>query len=393
MIRALSIFAAALLLAGSSWAQATDQVIHSFSGAYSAPISKLIDANGRLFGATQSGGNGSGTVFEMVFKSGGWTYRDIYTFKGSADGYGPRDIFMDAAGNIFGTTYIGGGNGVGSVYKLTPGTGGSWTKTTIYSFAGGLDGEWALSDLTQDAAGNLYGTTEYGGAYARGTVYQLKPKADGSWSESVLYSFGAASQDGLNPVAEVTFDSKGNLYGTTQLGGASGYGTVFELAPNSGGWTESVLYSFPTKRQGSPSAPAIVDSAGNIFGTADGGQFPAGIFFELKPNGDGTWTEHTFHQFGAQPGDGATPGGLTSDGHGNFYAPTAVGGANGWGAIIKLTRGVGNTWTESVVYSFAGGSDGAGPYTPVTVGKGGIVYGTTLGGGSPGYGTVFELRP
>jgi uncharacterized repeat protein (TIGR03803 family) len=400
LFHAVCLFAAALVLAGAASAQVSEQLIFSFTGNFgNLPLSPLLrDASGRLYGTTLEGGKessqcgtrGCGLVFELVPKVGGWSYRGLYPFHGD-DGYGPSgSLVFDAAGNLYGITQNGGANDLGAVFKLSPAA-GKWTETLIHSFGGAPDGSFPVSGLTEDAAGNLYGTTSGGGASASGSVYKLTPNSDGSWTETVIYSFGGMP-DGRLPAAEVVLDSKGNLYGTTEGGGASNLGTVFELSLASGVWTESVLHSFSGSPDdlGQPEAPLCMDSAGDLFGTAAGG---LGAAFELVRNSDGSWTETQLHGFGVLH-DGFEPiSGLVPGGGGSLYGTTYGGGTHGSGTVYELRPGSGGRWTENVIYNFGYDTgDGEGPATTVTFGNNAL-YGTTSAGGSSAEGAVFQITP
>ena len=229
-------------------------------------------------------------------------YKTLRRFKG-----GPKFVYagliFDQKGNLYGATVGGGAGGNGTVYKLTPKADGSWTESILYNFTGGTDGVVPYASLIFDEKGNLYGTTTLGGAGGNGTVYRLTPKADGSWTESILYNFTGFT-DGGNPYASLVFDQKGNLYGATAGGGAGGSGTVYKLTPKAdGSWTESVLYSFLGGEDGAdPIARLIMDPAGNLYGTTiygggrgDCSAGECGVVFELMPNADGTWSESVLH--------------------------------------------------------------------------------------------------
>jgi hypothetical protein len=206
----------------------------------------------------------------------------------------------------------------------------------------------------------------------------------------VLYDF-TASSDGCAVAGGVVFDKSGNLFGTTTGCGAFGLGNVFELSPNSsGGWTESVLYSFNGCCPNNPSGPLIVDSAGNLYGT--GPNPDDGYIYQLAKGSDGRWTENIIYAFpDIQHGEGPA-GGLIADKNGNLYGTTAHGGAQfGNGLVFKLTPHLNGTWSETIVYAFAGGPDATEATAGVTFGKGGVVYGTTLYGGSAGDGAVFKI--
>jgi uncharacterized repeat protein (TIGR03803 family) len=399
-------FAVLFVLANSVTAQITEQVILNFAGYNGVePLSPVTqDSSGRLFGATLTGGNrfspcgstGCGVVFELTPKAGGWDYHRLYAFQAGGDGFFPVGrLAADAAGILYGVTQFGGAIGGGAIFKLTPGIGAQWSESLVHSFGGSLDGANPVGGLTTDAAGNLYGLTNVGGLYNLGTAYRLTQSTDGSWSETVLYSFSAPSTDGSMPDGELAFDLAGNLYGATSLGGMFNLGTVFKLSQDSsGGWTESILYSFTGKAgQGLPSGTVWLDPTGNVYGTTRvNGSGNAGTVFELL-NTAGDWTEITLHTFKFGTGiDGAGPsGGLVADREGNLYGTTRFGGSSGNGTVYKLKH-VGDGWAESVVYSFAGGNDAAQPSLGVTFG-GGNLYGTTLSGGSKNRGTVFEIKP
>ena len=281
-------------------------------------------------------------------------------------------------------------------------SGGSGSENALYNFIGGGDPKLPYAGLVFDKAGNLYGTTELGGNNTHGTVFELTPNANGSWTESVLYSFTGGS-DGGKPYASLVFDPAGNLYGTTGFGGSTncnlGCGTVFKLTPGSSGWTESVLYTFTGGSDGrQPSARILLDAAGNLYGTTSfGGNVGSvcssgcGTVFKLTRGSSG-WTESVLYAF--QGGaDGASPyASLAFDATGNLYGTASAGGASGNGAIFKLTPGS-SAWTETVLHTFNGGSDGKYPYGDLILDAAGNLYGTAYQGGGAGYGVVFELLP
>jgi uncharacterized repeat protein (TIGR03803 family) len=402
IFRAVGMLAAALVLTGAASAAVTEQVIFNFTGGNgNLPTSPLLrDASGRLYGTASSGGikvspcsaHGCGVVFELSPKTGGgWNYRRLYAFQGGNDGYSPSgSLVFDSTGNLYGVTGRGGANDLGAVFKLSPAAGGKWTETIVHSFGGAPDGSLPNSGLTKDAAGNLYGTTSAGGTSASGVVYQLT-NSGGSWTEAVIYTF-AGMPDGSLPMAEVILDSKGNLYGTTELGGASNLGTVFELALAAGVWTETILHSFngSSNDLGQPVAALCFDSTGNLFGTATNN---LGALFELVHNSDGSYTESQLHSFGVLL-DGAGPlSGLVRGKPGSFYGTTYNGGKSASGTLYQLSL-VAGKWRESVIYNFTGysGSDGEGPVTSVTI-VNGVFCGTTAVGGSAGDGTVYQITP
>jgi uncharacterized repeat protein (TIGR03803 family) len=307
-----------------------------------------------------------------------------------SDGFFPESgLTFDGAGNLYGTTTSGGTGIGGTVFELSP-NGGGWSETVLHDFCPQrpcLDGEYPLAaKLIFDSAGNLYGTTDEGGANGLGTVYELSPAA-GSWTENVLYSFCSQPNcaDGEYPFGGVIMDSAGNLYGTTTV-----VSRVYELSPNgSGGWTEQGIGG------GCIQAPAglSMDASGNIFGVG------CYVVFELSPNGSGGWKETTVHIFNGGPKDGSGPYGTpVFDDAGNLYGTTRWGGVNNYGIVWKLipkTKGKRKgQWKEKILHTFKGGTkDGASPWAGVTLDSSGNLYGTTSVGGKYGDGTVFELTP
>jgi len=250
----------------------------------------------------------------------------------SADGSDPEvSLIFDAAGNLYGTTASGGTYGYGTVFELTPTTGGGWTETVLHNFGNGKDGSTPYAGLILDAAGDLYGTTFKGGDYGLGTAFELSPQGDGRWAEKLLHSFGNGN-DGSGPYASLIFDPSGNIYGTTVGGGAHAFGTVFELMPKSEGkWTEKILHSFnDTGRDGcNPFASLVLDSAGNLYGTTEYcSPYGAGIVFELLPGTGEGWLEKVIHTFDYTDNyDGLYPdAGLIFDTAGNLYGTTVSGG-------------------------------------------------------------------
>jgi len=265
---------------------------------------------------------------------------------------------------------------------LAPGAWAARRYKVLYRFTGGTDGSQPFAGLILDTSGNLYGTTPQGGACGNGVVFKLTKNSDGSWTESVLHAF-AGGTDGATPYAEVTFDTSGNLYGTTQYGGASSAGTVFQLAPNSDGtWTERVLYSFTGGSDGAnPFSGVIFDGGGNLYGTTYyGGASGAGVVYKLTPNSDGTWIERVLHTFtGGLDGGNPDFGNLTFDTAGNLYGPTGYGGGSGSGVVYKLTPSDDGTWTETVLHTFTGGKDGMIPSGTLVFDPMGRLYGVAQG--------------
>jgi uncharacterized repeat protein (TIGR03803 family) len=252
------------------------------------------------------------------------------------------------------------------------------TETVLYNFKGGSDGFTPQSRLTSDGAGNLYGTNSFGGL-GFGTVFELSPNGSGGWNETVLYSFTGGA-DGANPyMSYVLFDSAGNLYGTTYEAGSYGYGVVFELSLTGTSWTEAVLYSFAGGADdANPLNGLIMDSAGNLYGRTYEAGGGSGTIFELSKSGGG-WTKQVIYN------DAPGYAGLTMDTAGNIFGVTTD-------VVFELSPNGHGGWNPTVIHTFSGGStDGlVAEGTPV-LDHAGNLYGTTLGGGSKNNGTVYEL--
>jgi len=391
----------------------TETVLYSFPGNRAdggTPNGGMIfDERGNLYGALRFPGYGG--VFELRQSTSGWLERLLYRFQGSSDGEGPYGyLTMDKAGNIYGTTYSGGTYNNGTVFEITPTKSGEWKEQVLHSFGASGDGlNPSAESLVLDSRGSIYGTTYSGGAYGWGTVFQLTKTAEG-WTETILHSFTSGASDGSDPISGLILDSKHNLYGTAFTGGALGTGTVFELVPTSGGqWTESILYSFSGGTDGAhPSTPVIFDTQGNLYGTTEyGGAYGLGAIFELTPGGSGTWTESILYSFAAGSRYGADPSGLVVDASGNLYGTTMYGGGSGCendlgcGTVFKLAPITGGGWSYSLLHSFTGGSDGGSGGGGLVLDSAGNLYGATFSGGNlsgcPSYfagcGVVFEITP
>ncbi len=350
VLGALSVF---LVLTHSVSAQ-TGTVLHSFKSKEGAsPMLGLIfDSSGNLYGV--AGGEGAlraGSVFELSLSGSVWTEKTVHSFSGGSDGGTPRGtLVFDAFGNLYGTAKLGGSNGVGVAYELTKSASGTWSEKVLHNFGSAKDGQYPVGNLIFDSAGNLYGTTEGGGAYGNGTenvggtAYKLTPpaKSGASWTETVIHSFGNGA-DGVSPKANLVLDTEGNVYGTTMLGGTLSGGTVFEISPQTkGGWAEKVLYNFLSN-----------------FG--DGDKPVAGLIFDSSGNLYGT----------------------TSRGGG-------WGGGTGGGIVFELSPSTGGTWTQTQLCNFETSfSSPSLPYSNLTFDSAGNLYGATLQGG--GVGTVFEV--
>jgi uncharacterized repeat protein (TIGR03803 family) len=380
------VFAATLVLlvAFNSSVQAqtyTESVIYSFGHGVDGnePLFSGVvrDAAGNLYGTTIAGGTFSGGTVFKVDQSGKETV--LHNFFGGRDGEKPyAGLVRDAAGRLYGTTYNGGNqnstcsSGCGVVFEIDL----YGHEKILHRFSGTPDGAIPVGGLILDSAGNLYGTTEMGGTAGAGTVF----KVNASGAETVLYSFGGTS-DGGYPQASLVRDTAGNLYGTTSNGGPGGFGTVFRL--DSSGH-ETVLYSFSGGSDGSnPMARLLRGPNGDLFGTTFlGGTYGGGTVFKVDANGNES-VLHAFNNDGAYP---ESP--LVRDSQGDMYGAT-IQGDLGSGTVFKITP----QGAFSVLYGFLGQADGGAPAGPLLLDSAGNIYGTTSSGGTTGNGTVFKLTP
>jgi uncharacterized repeat protein (TIGR03803 family) len=293
-----------------------------------------------------------------------------------------------------------------SLVVLTSPAAHSQTFNVLYNFTGGPDGAHPVAGVTMDVKGDLYGTASTGGnltcnpPHGCGTVYELKLKGS-RFVLNPLYTFGKPPDGGI-ATAPVVFGSDGALYSTTPYGGSSGVGTVFKARPSPSAckaalcpWSVTVLYSFKGLASGDGDHPIglIFDHAGNIYGaTSGGGTYGLGAVYELSSSG-GNWTESVLYSLGGGS-DGSVPyrSVLVFDSAGNLYGTTVFGGLYGYGTVFRLTPSAGS-WTENVIYNFQYGGDGGYPYSGLIIDPSGNLYGSTSDGGTGGGGTIFELSP
>lgn len=413
--RGLAIAAAILALTFGLAAHAqTFTVIHNFTGGEGyAPWGLTIDQAGNLYGATVLGGtHNAGVVFRMTKRGSAWTLLPLYDFSQSdGDGASPWGVVIGSNGRLYGTT-DGGGFGYGTVFSLSPPASTCpavlcpWTETQLHLFTDESDdGAYpANADLVFDQQGNIYGTTAAGGSGSCtngcGTVYELS-QHNGVWSLSVLYSFQGYNPSDFSPFGGVVFDQAGDLYGTAQ-GGPDNFGTVYELSPNNGSWAKSTIFFFDGGGNGSsgaePYASLLRDGSGNLYGTAaEQGPNWGGTVFELTPS-NGGWNFNLL--YGLSGGTVGPQAPLTQDAAGNLYGTTYTEGAYGRGNVFKLTPANGS-WTYTSLHDFDG-SDGWGPESRVVMDAEGNLYGTTVmggpenpacGGSGASCGVVWEITP
>lgn len=310
------------------------------------------------------------------------TFTDLYNFQGSSDGGNPyATLIADAAGNFYGTTYSGGSfnascSGCGVVFKLDA----TGNEIPLYIFDGTPDGQNPVAALVADSAGDLYGTTAYGGAYGYGTVFAL----NAAGTEKVLQSFTGGADGGM-PNGGLMRDKEGNLYGTTFTGGSTGLGTVFKVTA---GGVFSTIYTFADVAHGShPNAALTMDKSGDLYGTTQyGGASNRGTVFRLTPD---SGAEAVIYSFSGMP-DGAYPQSQLAFNGTDLYGTTTEGGSSNNGVVFKLT----SDGTESIIHNFGGNPDGSYPTSGVAIDKAGNLYGTTFHGGSngsPGAGMVYKI--
>jgi uncharacterized repeat protein (TIGR03803 family) len=395
---AIPVFIIALSLVTA--AATTTDVIFSFEeddGEY-ADTDLETDSAGNIYGTTVLGGeHGSGTVFQLSPTPNGWQHTVLYNFTGGADGGEPyKGVTIDQRGNLYGTAVTGGSGscegGCGVAYKLSK-SGGTWHQTVIHAFTGGDDGSGPGARVTVDRSGNVYGMTPTGGTYSAGTIYKIHPRAR-SWDFQVIHTFTGGA-DGATGSAGRMLLGRDGLYGAATVGGKYGNGVVFQLRPTAvGEWDFRVLYPFHGQPDGSfPYGALLRAPSGKIYGTTYyGGENGVGAVYELSPQLVGEWDGRVIYSFQTE-NDGNSPiSNLVRDSAGNLYGTTSEGGL-GSGIIFKLSPIGGGQWTESVVHPFAGPPDGGFSYNGMVPDRFGSFYGATVHGGTDDDGCVYKFTP
>jgi uncharacterized repeat protein (TIGR03803 family) len=374
-LKACGMFLVLAMAAVASPAQ-TYTTLHSFDETDgSNPYAGVMQANdGNLYGTTSAGGaNNDGTVFQITTSGTLTTLHNFNRFN-PTDGSQPYGGLIQARdGNLYGTTYGGGGHG--NVYRITLGG----TMKTLHNLDYQPDGANPYAGLVQLSNGSFYGTAAEGGYGGEGTAFEVTP-----FGQYIpIYDFGA---NGGFPVAGLVQASNGNFYGTAEIGGFYGCGTLFEMTPTG---TFTLLHTFDGGDGCYPQATLVEGTDGNLYGVASAGGahngYNAGTAFNISQSGTFTLL-HVFDRT-----DGTSPtGALIQASDGNFYGTTQVGGAYNQGTIFKMTP----SGTVTTLYSFCPQSfcnDGANPYAGLVLGSDGVFYGTTFNGGGGGHGTIFSL--
>lgn len=404
--KALTLFAVAAMLVTAASSTSVVKVLYSFSGGNDGgyPDSDLVaDSAGNLYGTLVEGGAfDSGAVFKLAPSGNSWIETVLYSFTSGADGGQPYGgVTLDAQGNLYGTTVVGGNftgsncieSGCGVVFKLTK-SGGNYSPSVIYSFAGGNDGYGPGAGVTFDKQGNLYGMTPTGGSYGLGVVYELQPGPNGTWTEKVIHTFTGGDDGASGSAGRMILDTAGNLYGVATTGGANGDGVVFELSPSQA-LNFKTLYAFKGYPDaGYPYAALTFDALGNLYGASyyDGANGLGAVYKLTQTNG--AWSESVLYSFKGGTDGQYSLGNLVFDAAGHLYGTTSEGGAGcSCGVIFKLTPSGKQKWTESVSYRFKGAPDAGFVYNGLLIDPAGTFYGTSVHGGTSDEGSIFKFTP
>ena len=312
------------------------------------PSGNVTIAGGDLYGTAHFGGittcggfvgGGCGVVYRLTAAQGGWTEQALYAFGDGADGGFPNaGVVVDTSGNVYGAASTGGNTacsiGCGVVYEVSP-HGSGWSERVLHGFDG-TDGEFPNAPLWVDPAGDFYSTTWHGGASGSGEVFALKHSGN-TWSATVLHAFNGTTE-GLGPAGGVVLTPSGRIFGTTYVYNGQTDGTVYELVRAHRAWHDDVLQTFQGSANGcNPYAGLIADARGNLYGTTvSGGASGSGTVYELAHTKRG-YVEHILYSFGGGA-DGANPGGgVILDGSGDLFGVTSGGGASGAGTVYEIT--------------------------------------------------------
>jgi len=395
----------------AAWAAPTVKTLLNFNTNEGAePYGRMVfDVAGNLYGDLSIGGKATaknpypaGALFQLAPPTAkkGWTQAVLYTFTGGKDGAQPTGgLLADTAGDLYGTTFLGGAEGDGTVFKLFKPAKGkrAWRQKILHSFTG-ADGAQPFAGLIADRNGNLYGVTTAGGQTNQGTVFELTAK---TFAESVLYSF--QGPEGSTPYGGLAIDSAGNLFGTASTTSAPPYaGSVFELSPPPAGqttWSFTELHTFTGGADGgSPQGAMVGNTGGTIYGATFGGTgMGNGTVFELSPSGSSP-TGYAYQVIFTFSGtEGSNPfGDLALDSAGRLWGPLLnsndVNSSGGLFLLSPPAGGVG-TWVQYASYLFNGTTGGYSPYAGLVLDSTGNGYGTDFTGGNFDVGTVYKFVP
>ncbi len=386
-----AILIAVAALSASSMAYASSEtVLYSFPDG-AAPVGQVQeDSFGNLYGTTYSG-NGHGTAYQLKQHRGQWHAKTIHEFGSASDGTNPQaGLTPDRTDGIFyGSTLNGGLYSDGVVFSLVQ-SGRKWTENVLHHFDGS-EGANPYALMTRDkATGVLYGTTIAGGMYGCGTAFRLDPATE---QFNVLYNFHGGA-DGCEPETQMRPGPEtGTLIGATRISGPRNGGTLFQLTEKGGNWTGAVLHAFNGYGGAHPLDITELADDNSIYGVAQsGGHYAHGVVFQLSKLRH-KWAYRVIYAFMGGD-DGAAPVGLRFDRQtGAIYGTTANGGAFEQGVMFKLTN-TGGDWSESVLHSFGAVGDGGNPLSRPTIDpQTGVLYGTTLNGGTHNGGVVYAVTP
>jgi uncharacterized repeat protein (TIGR03803 family) len=338
----------ALSPSGQGWSESVLYSFTSGSDGSQPYNGVTLDAQGNLYGTTVTGGTGQaceggcGVVYKLTKNGETWSQSVLHSFTGGDDGSGPgAGLTIDPDGNLYGMTPTGGAFGLGVIYKMAPDGSGGWTHSVVHAFTGGADGATGSAGRLLLHGGRLYGVATVGGTHGKGTVFRLTPQTGGGWSLDTLYAFKGPPDGGL-PYGAVVRDAAGRLYGTTYYDGAHGLGAVYQLTPTpSGPWKERVIHSFEGGWDGSyPVGHLNRDAAGNLYGTtSEGGDESCycGTIFKLTNVGAGQWPHTVLHTFKGSPDGKYSYNGMARGFQGTLYGATVRGGADDDGVIFAFT--------------------------------------------------------
>jgi uncharacterized repeat protein (TIGR03803 family) len=400
-LRDLALVSITTLLATASGAASQRVPIYEFPRNLIGcePSALLMAPTGNLFGLAgdPNAESNCGMIFELQPQSNGlWKFQVLHELGKNSSLSQQAPFARDMQGNLFAATVsnLGNENQQSAIVELSPTSGGKWTYQTIYTFGVG-DGSLP-SWLTTDASGNLYGTTLLGGSGDGGIVFKLSPGTSGTWTEAILYSFPGGpyvgEPDGL------AMDANGNLFGTTYFDGFCNVGSVFELQPGANGWTYSLVASFCASDGNSPEGGLVIDRAGNLYGVnTEGGNVQAcgmvgcGTVFKLSPSSGGAWTESTLTTFSGL--SGSFPFTLTLDSKGKLFGLNALGGGQAYfGTMWELSQAGSGQWDLKVIYRFPFNPTPKYPCCSLTVTPSGTIFGATTGtNGVDEWGAVYQL--